>query len=121
MCHTKTDGTLGLACGPVFDPCFCLRNQAKVLGGGGAGENIPGGEEAGEAFASDVEHHVGIGAVEIGEGHIRPRGQCEQRHRGGEVAVKVQCVQHMLWPHCYLPALGHWLLLVLTRGNGWFG
>ena len=73
----------------VFDPCFCLRNQVKVLGGRGGGENIPGGEEAGKAFASDVEHHVGMGATEIGE------GQREQRHRGGEVTVKVQCVQHM--------------------------
>lgn len=32
---------------------------------------------------------------EIGEGHIRPRRQCEQKHRGGEVAMKVKCVLHM--------------------------
>ena len=46
-------------------------------------------------FASDLEYRVGIGATEIGEGHIRPRGQCEQRHGGGEVIAKVKCVLHM--------------------------
>lgn len=46
-------------------------------------------------FASDLEHRVGIGAAEIGEGHVRPRGQCEQRRRGGEVIANVKCVLHM--------------------------
>lgn len=80
----------------VFDSCFCLRSQAKVLGGeGGGGENILGEEEAGKAFASDLEHHMEIGATEIGEGHNRPREQCEQRHGDREVAAKVQHVLHI--------------------------
>lgn len=67
-----------------------------MLGGGrGGGENVLGGAEAGKAFASNLEHCVGTGATDIGEGHTRRRGQCEQRHGGGEVSVKVQCVLHM--------------------------
>lgn len=67
-----------------------------MLGGGrGGGENVLGGTEAGEAFASNLEHPVGTGATDIGEGHTRHRGLCEQRHGGVEVSAKVRCVLHM--------------------------
>lgn len=62
---------------------------------GGGGENVLEGMEAGEAFASNLEHPVGTGAIDIGEGHTRRRGQGEQRHGGVEVSVKVRCVLHM--------------------------
>lgn len=41
-------------------------------------------------FASNLE-----GCVGIEEGHARPRGQCGQKHGGGEVTMEVKCVLHM--------------------------
>lgn len=67
-----------------------------MLGEGrGGGENVLGGVEAGKTFASNLEHHMGTGATDIGEGHTRCRGQCERKHGGGEISAKVQCVLHM--------------------------
>lgn len=94
----------------------------KVLGG--QGENILGGEEAGKAVKRGLYLlqilHTGweLELQKFEEGHSRPKAWCEQRHGGGGVAAKVKCVLHSA-ASLLLPALGLWLLSVLTRGKGW--